>query len=123
MPIRAGEDTLRLHLAFAHHRQPAEAEIIVDARLTPPVRRTPLRLMRLDTLPPLPPSPIQKHLDLFVPSKIPLQMVPKVGLLSRHNKQVANHNRLSMPHLSCHLNKVMNMATCQGVLLPFVLIL
>jgi len=52
-------------LAFAHHHQPAEAEIIVDARLP-----AAFRLMCLDVPPPLPPPPIQEHLDFLVPGKI-----------------------------------------------------
>jgi len=40
--------------------------------------------------PPLPPPPIQAHPDLRVPSKIPRQPMPKIGLVSGHDEQAAN---------------------------------
>ncbi len=74
------------------HKRPV-AEILVNARLASAVGTPPLPFVRLEALPPFSPPPIQVHLDVLVPRKIPAQMVPKVRLVSRHDKQASNPAR------------------------------
>ena len=71
------------------HKRPV-AEIVVNARLAPAVGPPPLRIVRLEALPPFSSPPIQEDPDVLVPRKIPAQMVPKVGLVSRHDKHASN---------------------------------
>jgi hypothetical protein len=76
-------------LLVEDHKRPV-AKIVVNARLAPAVGPPPLRLVRLEAPPPFSPPPIQEDLDLLIPRKIPAQIVPKVGLVSRHDKQASN---------------------------------
>ena len=75
------------------HKRPV-AEIVVNARPASAVGTPPFRFVLLEALPPFSPPPIQEHLDVIVPSKISAQMVPKVRLVSRDDKQAS---RLARP--------------------------
>lgn len=66
------------------------AEIIVDAHRASAIGLTPLWLVRLNTLPPLPLPPVQEDLDLCVAREIPGQIITEVRLVSRNDEQISN---------------------------------
>jgi len=72
-------------LALAEDHKPAGVELILVEQSAPAVGPTPLRLVRLDTLPSLPPSTVEKDPDYLISGERLPQIVEQGRLVSRHD--------------------------------------
>ena len=81
-------------LLLANDYKAAGSEILLVDWLSATLGLPPLGLVRLDTLAPLRPPPVEDDPDLLVPSEIPLQIVVEVRLVVGHDYEVPFHPRL-----------------------------
>ncbi len=85
-----GQSSLKRSLLWKNEDERMISKISIGARSAATGCPTPVGLVLLDPLPPLPLPPVQEDLDLFVPRELLQQILPKIGLVLRHNHHVAH---------------------------------
>jgi hypothetical protein len=105
-PVGRGQSGQECSVLWAGDHVPPVGDITLDAPRTAPVRSTPVLLIRLDPLPPLPLASVQEDLHILVCREMSRQRLPKIWLVSRHDYQGSNYLcRLCFrrPAFDCHM--------------------